>query len=258
MSVLSQNEQQRYHRHLLLDEIGEAGQIKIKQAKVLVVGAGGLGCPVIQYLCTTGVGLITIVDDDVVDMSNLQRQVFYGVNDLGKHKAIIATSLMRQRNSSIQVEQVVARITYKNARKWVKEHDVIMDCTDNLQARYVLSDACVLEGKPLVHSSVYKTQGQLSVFNYENGPSYRCLFPKPSTENLVDMPTLGIYSVLPGIMGLMQANETLKIIVGMGQVLSGKMLIYDSLNQGLNYIKIARDPKSFDLAELSLLFENHE
>ncbi len=245
MSILTESEKLRYHRHILLEEVGEIGQEKIKMAKILVVGAGGLGCPVIQYLTATGIGHLTIMDDEVVDISNLQRQVFYGINDLGKHKAIVATALMKAMNKSVDIEQIIARASYKNALELVANYDLVLDCTDNLQARYVLSDACVLNDKPLVHASVYKTQGQLSVFNYQQGPSYRCLFPKPEDENLEGGPTLGIYSVLPGIMGLMQVNEALKIILGIGEVLSGKMLVYDSINQRFNFLGIQKDPANF-------------
>lgn len=245
MSILSQQERLRYQRHLILESIGEEGQEKIKMASVLIVGAGGLGCPTIQYLTTTGIGSLTIADDDVVDMSNLQRQVFYGIKDLGKHKAIVATALMRQTNSNVDIQQIVARVNYKNARALVAKHDVIVDCTDNLTARYVLNDACILENKPLVHASVYKTQGQISVFNYQNGPSYRCLFPSEDGEKLADSSVIGIYSILPGILGLMQANEVIKIVTNSGQVISGKLLIYDVFNQVFNFIGIDKNPDNF-------------
>lgn len=245
MSILSDSEKSRYHRHIILEEVGESGQEKIKMARILVVGAGGLGCPAIQYLTATGIGHLTIMDDDVVDISNLQRQVFYGVKDLGKHKAIVATALMKAMNHTVDIEQVVIRASYNNALDIVAKHDLVLDCTDNFQARYVLSDACVLNNKPLVHASVYKIQGQLSVFNYQGGPSYRCLFPQPENENLEQSPLLGIYSILPGIMGLMQANEALKIILGTGQVMSGQMLIYSVMSQQFNFLRIKKNPNNF-------------
>jgi len=245
MSILSDSEKLRYHRHLLLEELGEEGQEKIKMAKVLVVGAGGLGCPLIQYLTATGIGHLTIMDDDVVDISNLQRQVLYGVKDLGKHKAIAAAALMKTMNPSVNIEQLVARATYNNALDIVEQHDLVLDCTDNQFSRYVLSDACVLKNKPLVHASVYKTQGQLSVFNYMGGPSYRCLFPQSEDENHEQSSLLGIYSILPGLMGLMQANEALKIVIGQGQVLSGQMLIYSVMNQQFNFLRIKKNPNNF-------------
>ena len=245
MSTLSPAEKLRYNRHLILDEIGESGQQKIKEARVLVVGAGGLGCPVIQYLTSTGVGQISIADDDVVDMSNLQRQVFYGINDLGKHKSIIATQKMRATNTHIQVNELVCRVTYQNVRRLVAAHDIVLDCTDNLDARYVLNDGCILENRPLVHASVFKTQEQLSVFNYAGGPSYRCMFPRPQGEVQSGGEVLGIYSVLPGILGLMQANETIKIIVGLGEVISGKVLIYSALTNETRLFGIQKNPHNF-------------
>ena len=212
MANLSENEKSRYHRHLILSEIGEKGQEKIKGSKILVVGAGGLGCPVLQYLTAAGVGSIGIMDDDKVDISNLQRQVFYGMNELGKHKAIVAAHLMKEMNSNVDFKILNIRITYGNALEIVKDFDVIVDCTDNIKARYVLNDAAVISGKPLVHASVFKYQGQLSVFNYQDGPSYRCIFPFPLNPGEEDIGILGIYSVAPGIIGLMQANEVLKIV----------------------------------------------
>jgi molybdopterin/thiamine biosynthesis adenylyltransferase len=245
MSILSSSEKLRYHRHLILDDIGEYGQERIKTSKVLVVGAGGLGCPTIQYLVSTGIGFLTIADDDVIDVSNLQRQVFYGINDLGKHKAIIATAMMQKTNSNVKINKIVTRVSYKNARKLVADHDVVVDCTDNLMARYVLNDACILEDKPLVHASVFKTQGVLSVFNYNGGPSYRCLFPYPDNEEVMNHPILGIYSILPGIIGLMQANEVIKIITGSGSVLSGRLMFYNAMNQDFNFIGITKNPDNF-------------
>jgi len=229
----------------MLESIGEEGQEKIRNSRVLIVGAGGLGCPTIQYLTTTGIGALTIADDDVVDMSNLQRQVFYGIKDLGKHKAIVATALMRQTNPNVDIQQIVARVSYNNARELVAKHDVIVDCTDNQIARYVLNDACILENKPLVHASVFKTQGQISVFNYQDGPSYRCLFPSEAGEAFAESAVLGIYSILPGILGLMQANEVIKIVTNSGQIISGKLLIYDAFNQVFNFVGIDKNPDNF-------------
>lgn len=250
MTKLSAIEKQRYHRHLILEEIGEHGQEKIKASRVLVVGAGGLGCPAIQYLTAAGVGQITIMDDDIIDVSNLQRQVFYGTKDIGKHKAIVASALMSKMNKQVNIDKLVIRASYKNARSIIRNFDLVLDCTDNLKARYVLNDACILEDKPLVHASVYKTQGQLSVFNYRGGPSYRCLFPEPEGVKLENSATLGIYSILPGIFGLLQANEALKILIGMGKVQSGQMLIFKTLNQQYYQVKIKRNPENFDREKL--------
>ena len=256
MTVLTRNEKSRYHRHLILDSIGEAGQEKIKNASVLVIGAGGLGCPVLQYLTATGAGRIGVMDDDKVDISNLQRQVFYGMNDLGKHKAIVATSQMKKMNSNVDFDLFSIRITYDNALDFAAKFDVLVDCTDNLAARYVLSDAAVLTGKPLVHASVYKCQGQVSVFAYKDGPSYRCLFPNQNANQKERSEVLGIYSITPGIIGLIQANEVIKIITGAGDVLSGKLVIYNALTNQFNYINIARDESNFNKNDLIKLFKN--
>ncbi|MCD6345856.1 MAG: HesA/MoeB/ThiF family protein [Bacteroidales bacterium] len=250
MTKLSTIEKQRYHRHLILEEIGEKGQEKLKASRVLIVGAGGLGCPAIQYLTAAGVGQLTIMDDDTVDVSNLQRQVFYGTKDIGKHKAIVASALMSIMNKQVSVDKLVIRASYKNACSIIRNFDLVLDCTDNLKARYVLNDACILEDKPLVHASVYKTQGQMSVFNYQGGPSYRCLFPEPDDLNNDNRAVLGIYSIPPGIFGLLQANEALKIIMGIGRVQSGKLLIFNTFNQKFHQLKIKRKPEHFDKEKL--------
>ena len=256
MSGLTSNERSRYHRHLILDEIGEKGQNRIKTARVLVVGAGGLGCPVLQYLTATGVGSIGVMDDDRVDISNLQRQVFYGMNDLGKHKAIVATSRMRKMNSNVDFKVYSIRITYKNALDIVSEYDVLVDCTDNKKARYVLSDVSVLTGIPLVHASVYKYEGQVGVFGYKNGPSYRCLFPDRDRDKEENNEITGIYSIIPGIIGLIQANEVIKIITGIGNVMAGKLWIYNALTNQSNNINIDRNDNNFNKKDLLKLFTN--
>lgn len=241
---------------MILSEIGELGQEKIKNSRVLVVGAGGLGCPVLQYLTATGVGKIGVMDNDTVDISNLQRQVFYGMNDLGKHKAIVATARMKRMNSNVDFDLLNIRISYKNAMEIVDNYDVLVDCTDNLKARYVLSDAAILSGKPLVHASVYKYQGQMSVFGYKNGPSYRCIFPSPDLEHYDEAGMLGIYSIAPGIIGMLQANEVIKIITGAGDVLSGKLLLYNALTNQFNKLNITRDENNFIRENLLNLFAN--
>lgn len=255
MAKLTENEKSRYHRHLILSDIGEVGQEKIKNCSVLVAGAGGLGCPVLQYLTAAGVGRIGVMDDDTVDISNLQRQVFYGMKDLGKHKAIVAAQLMKKMNRNVNFDLINIRINYSNALEIAKDYDILVDCTDNIQARYVLNDTSIVTGLPLVHASVFKYQGQLSVFGYENGPSYRCLFPKEKDEESPHPETLGIYSVLPGIIGLMQANEVLKIISGAGDVLSGRLLVFNAFSNQWNSLKISRQEKNFDKNEILKNFE---
>ena len=241
----------------MLDDIGEKGQEKLKSSRVLVVGVGGLGCPAIQYFTATGVGHLTIMDDDRIDFSNLQRQVFYGIDDVGKHKAIVACSLMTKMNPLVKIKRLVIRANYNNILAIIKDFDVVLDCTDNLKARYVLNDACIMADKPLVHASVFKTIGQMSVFNYKGGPSYRCLFPEPEGVILDESQTLGIYSMLPGIFGLLQANEALKILLDVGTVQSGHLLIFNTFNQQYNQLKIKRNPDNFNKETLAVSFSNN-
>lgn len=252
--VLSDPEKLRYNRHLLLEEIGEAGQTRIRNASVLVVGAGGLGCPVIQFLTAAGAGKIGIVDNDQVEISNLQRQVFYGFNDIGKLKSIVASTRMKRMNSFVDLEMINRRLNAQNAVEIIDGYDVIMDCTDNLESRYVISDACILQDKPMVHAAVHKYQGQVSVFNYRGGPSYRCLHPETVPASSVPRPILGIYSVIPGIIGLMQVNEALKVITGAGEVLSGKLLLYNALYTQFHEFDIVRNPDNFDRKTIQARF----
>lgn len=255
MKSLSDPEKLRYHRHLLLDEIGEAGQTRISNARFLVIGAGGLGCPAIQYLTAAGAGTIGIVDNDQIEISNLQRQVFYGFNDIGKLKSIVASTRMKRMNSFVDLDMINQRVTAGNALRIIGAYDVILDCTDNLESRYVINDACILLDKPMVHAAVHKYQGQISVFNYRNGPSYRCLHPENTQQAMESQPVLGIYSVIPGILGLMQVNEALKIVTGAGETLSGKLLIYNALNLQFFYLDIERNPENFNLDTLRSRFQ---
>ncbi len=196
------------------------------------------------------------MDNDIVDISNLQRQVFYGMNDLGKHKAIVAAQKMKNMNSNVDFDVINIRMNYSNALQIADEYDVIVDCTDNLKARYVLNDAAIILNKPLVHASVYKYQGQVSVFSYQDGPSYRCVFPDPDEDIPDSSETLGIYSIIPGIIGLIQANEVLKLITGAGKILSGKLLIYNAFTNEFCSIVVARDESNFKIDELKKLFAN--
>jgi sulfur-carrier protein adenylyltransferase/sulfurtransferase len=244
-TLLSDPEKLRYHRHLILEEIGEAGQTLLRNTRFLVIGAGGLGCPVIQYLTAAGAGVIGIVDNDEIEISNLQRQVFYGFNDIGKLKSIVASTRMKRMNSFVDLVMINRRLAVQNALEIIGDYDVVLDCTDNLESRYVINDACIILGKPMVHAAIHKFQGQLSVFNYNNGPSYRCLYPESTQPKQYAGPALGIYSIIPGIIGLMQANEALKIVTGAGDVLSGKLLIYNALNTKFLFIDINRNPDNF-------------
>ena len=233
---------ERYQRHIQLAAIGEAGQTKLAAARVLVVGAGGLGCPILQYLTACGVGRIGIVDFDTVSLSNLHRQILYTEADVGKNKAQCAARRLSSMNSETRINVYPYGLTAENALDVVREYDLVVDGTDNFVTRYLLNDAVVLLDKPLVFGALYKFEGQVSVFNYENGPTYRCLFPDPPAKN--DVPNcndIGVLGVLPGIIGLLQALEVIKIITGTGEVLSGRVLHYDTLTHRQRIFKLKRN-----------------
>ncbi len=231
----------RYNRHIILSEIGQQGQDKLSNAKVLVIGAGGLGCPVLQYLTGAGIGTIGIIDFDVVSESNLQRQVLFGTSVLGINKAIAAKKRLEDLNNTITINTYPEKLTHKNAIALFKNYDIIVDGTDNFETRYLVNDASILAEKPLVYGGIYKFEGQVSVFNYNNGPSYRCLFPTPPEKGSVpNCSEIGVLGVLPGIIGTMQANEVLKIILELGNVLSGKVLYYNALTAETTSLKISK------------------
>jgi adenylyltransferase/sulfurtransferase len=228
--VLTENDKQRYLRHILLKEIGKEGQLKLKKAKVLVIGAGGLGCPVLQYLAAAGVGKIGIIDNDIVDISNLQRQVLFLEKNVGQPKVLAAKTRLQEMNSSIQIDTHNKRLGVENAEELFSQYDLIVEGSDNFTTKYLANDAAVLTGKPLVFGSIFKFEGQVTVFNYQNGPTYRCLFP--DFGNPEDMPNcneVGVLGILPGIIGSLQANEVIKIILGIGNVLSGKLFLLNAL-----------------------------
>ncbi len=229
----------RYNRHIILSEIGQEGQDKISKAKVLVIGAGGLGCPVLQYLTAAGVGTIGIIDFDTVELSNLQRQVLFGTSSIGKNKAIAAKERLEDLNTDISIVAYPEILTYQNAIALFNQYDIIVDGSDNFETRYLVNDACIITNKPLVFGAIYKFEGQVSVFNYQNGPSYRCLFPDPPQKDAVpNCSDIGVLGVLPGIIGSMQANEVLKLILDLGNVLSGKLLCYNALTSATSTLKI--------------------
>ncbi|MFD1613796.1 molybdopterin-synthase adenylyltransferase MoeB [Gelatiniphilus marinus] len=237
----------RYNRHIILSEIGQTGQNKISNAKVLVIGAGGLGCPVLQYLTAAGVGTIGIIDFDVVELSNLQRQVLFGKSSLGKNKAMVAKQRLEDLNDSISIISYAEKLTHQNAINLFNQYDIIVDGTDNFETRYLVNDACIITNKPLVFGAIYKFEGQVSVFNYNNGPSYRCLFPNPPKKDAVpNCSEIGVLGVLPGIIGSMEANEVLKIILNLGDVLSGKLLCYNAQTSKTSILKINRNEKSIN------------
>lgn len=237
----------RYSRHILLPEIGEEGQLKLSQAKVLVIGAGGLGCPALQYLTAAGIGTLGIIDFDTVEESNLQRQILFGTASLGKNKALAAKERLHDLNPLITINTYPYKLTVKNALTLFADYDIIVDGTDNFSTRYLVNDACLILKKPLIYGAIYKFEGQLAVFNYENGPSYRCLFPNPPKPG--DVPScdeIGVLGVLPGMIGAMQANEVLKIILGLGDILSEKLFIYNALTAQSTTISIRREEKEID------------
>jgi len=231
----------RYNRHTILSEIGQKGQDKFSNAKVLVVGAGGLGCPTLQYLTAAGIGTIGIIDFDIVEESNLQRQVLFGTSSLGKNKAIAAKERLIDLNNTISIHAYSKKLTHKNALTLFEDYDIIVDGTDNFATRYLINDASIISNKPLVYGAIYKFEGQVSVFNYKDGPSYRCLFSTPPKKDTIpNCSEIGVLGVLPGIIGSMQANEVLKIILGLGNILSGKLLCYNALTTQTTTLTINR------------------
>ncbi len=226
----SQEENERYQRHFSLPQVGREGQAKLKRAKLLIVGAGGLGCPAALYLAAAGVGEISLVDFDQVKLSNLQRQILFSTDRLGSLKVDVAKSSLEQLNPSIKINAIPLKLTKSNAAELIEAHDFIIDGTDNFEARYLINDFCVANKKPLVFGAIYRFDGQVSVFNFEGGPCYRCLYPKaPLLEAVSNCSEAGVLGILPGIIGSLMANEALKLILGIGQIASGRVLLFDSL-----------------------------
>jgi len=241
---LSGAEVQRYSRHLIMPEVGMDGQRKLKAARVLCVGAGGLGSPASMYLAAAGVGTLGLVDFDVVDVSNLHRQVIYGVSDVGRRKLEAARARLTDMNPDLNVVMHETALTSKNALEIMRDYDIVVDGTDNFQTRYLVNDACVLLGKPNVYGSIFKFDGQASVFAVKGGPCYRCLFPEPPPPGLVpSCAEGGVLGVLPGIIGVIQATEAVKLILGAGESLVGRLLLYDALTMQFRQLKLRRDPE---------------
>ncbi len=244
----SPEELTRYNRHVILPQFGMEGQKKLKASKVLVVGSGGLGSPLLLYLAAAGVGNIGIIDFDVVDESNLQRQVLFDATDIGKPKAKMAAEKIKLLNPHINVTTYNEQLTSTNALDIIKDYDIVADGTDNFPARYLINDACVLSSKPYVYGSVFQFEGQVSLFNYKNpngeiGPNYRDLYPSPPPRELIpDCALGGVLGVLPGIIGSMQALEIIKVLTGIGENLSGKFLVFDALSLSWKSFFIKRDP----------------
>lgn len=237
----------RYNRHIILSGVGQQGQDKLSKAKVLVIGAGGLGCPVLQYLTAAGIGALGIIDFDVVEESNLQRQILFGTSSLGQSKALAAKQRLEDLNPTIDIIAIPYSLNSENALELFQQYDIIVDGSDNFSTRYLVNDAAILSNKPFVYGAIYKFEGQVSVFNYDNGPSYRCLFPNtPKKGSVANCSEVGVLGVLPGIIGTMMANEVLKIILGFKHVLSGKLLCYNSITADISTLKINRNQSEFD------------
>ncbi len=251
--LLSQREIRRYSRQIMIPEIGIEGQEKLRMAKILVVGAGGLGCPVLQYLTAAGIGKVAITEFDKVDETNLQRQVLYGTSDVGKLKSIIAKERLEHLNANGEFEIINIRLDASNALSIIADYDLIVDATDNLETRYVLNDSCVILNKPMVHGSIYKYEGMVSVFNYLGGSTYRCFNPSGISDSYKNPRPVqvGLLGVLPGITGTLMANEVIKIITGTGEVLSGKILMINIFNNTFKTFTLNNIPENHNINIIS-------
>ena len=240
---LSKEEVLRYSRHLIMPEVGLEGQLKLKRARVLLIGTGGLGAPLGLYLAAAGVGHLGLVDFDVVDFSNLQRQVTFSTGDVGKPKTEAAKARLSGINPTIEIEAFETRLTSENALEMFRDFDVIVDGTDNFPTRFLVNDACLLLGKPNVYGSIFRFEGQATVFGYPGGPCYRCLYPEPPPPGLVpSCAEGGVLGVLPGIVGSIQAMETIKLILGVGEPLVGRLLLFDALAMRFRELKLRKNP----------------
>lgn len=248
---LTINEINRYSRQIRLAEVGTEGQKKIKGTSVLVVGAGALGCPVLQYLTTAGIGTLGIADNDWVDESNLNRQVLYSLKDIARPKPLAAKEKLRLLNPEVTFKMHFIRLDKESALKIISQYDIVVDCTDNFASRYLINDACVILKKPLVYGAIHKFSGQVMVLNYQNGPTLRCLYPDP--PHPLEVPSCEEYGVIgsvPGIIGSLQATEVFKIILGLEGVLSGKLFIIDALNFNTCISSFERNPVLSEITEL--------
>src|SRR5450755_2954132 len=242
--TLSKEEILRYSRHLIMPEVGMEGQLKLKSAKVALIGTGGLGAPLGMYLAAAGIGRIGLVDFDVVDFTNLQRQVIHGTKDVGKKKLDSAIETMSDINPFVKLDRHEVALTGENALEILKDYDLVVDGTDNFPTRYLVNDACVILGKPNVYGSIFRFEGQASVFGYPGGPCYRCLYPEPPPPGLVpSCAEGGVLGVLPGIVGSIQAAETLKLIIGKGDSLVGRLMLFDALAMRFRELKLRKNPE---------------
>jgi adenylyltransferase/sulfurtransferase len=242
-AALTPEEMGRYSRHLILPEVGEAGQLKLKAARVLCVGAGGLGAPLTMYLAAAGVGTLGIVDFDVVEASNLHRQVIHGTGDVGRAKLDSAEDSLKAINPNVKIVKFPTRLSSENALGIFKDFDIVADGTDNFPTRYLVNDACVLSGIPNVYASIFRFEGQASVFSAEAGPCYRCLYPEPPPPGLVpSCAEGGVLGILPGLLGIIQATEVIKLILGQGEPLVGRLLLVDTLGMRFRELKLRKNP----------------
>lgn len=243
MSDLNDMEYKRYARHIVMSEIGTAGQEKLLRSRVLVVGAGGLGSPIALYLAAAGVGNIGIMDGDYVEVSNLQRQIIHSVTTLGKPKVESAKDRIFDLNPEVRVEAIQERMNEQNAKSYIEKYDVVVDATDNLNSRYIMNRACKEVGVPYVYGAVGKFEGQVSVFCHEDGPCYACAYPEAPPEGVLKTTAeTGILGVLPGVIGTLQANEVLKLLLNFGTVLKGTILFYDSMSSSFRKLSVRKDP----------------
>ncbi len=240
--ALSKQEVLRYSRHLIMPEVGMDGQLKLKKAKVLMIGSGGLGAPLGLYLAAAGVGRLGIVDFDTVDFTNLQRQVVFGTSDVGRKKLEAARERLSNLNPEIRIDTFETRLSSENALDILRDYDIVVDGTDNFPTRYLVNDACILLGKPNVYGSIFRFEGQASIFGYPGGPCYRCLYPEPPPPGLVpSCAEGGVLGVLPGIIGCIQAMETIKLILGKGDSLVGRLLLFDALGMRFRELKLRKN-----------------
>jgi sulfur-carrier protein adenylyltransferase/sulfurtransferase len=242
MIDLNKDEILRYSRHLIMPEVGMEGQLKLKRARVLCVGAGGLGSPVAMYLAAAGVGTLGIVDFDIVDFTNLQRQILHGTEDVGRKKLDSAAETIAAINPNVEIRKFETRLTSRNALEIMRDFDIVVDGTDNFATRYLVNDACVLLGKPNVYGSIFRFEGQASVFATKDGPCYRCLYPEPPPPGVVpSCAEGGVLGILPGLVGVIQATETIKLILGTGNSLVGRLLLVDALAMRFRELKLKKN-----------------
>ena len=243
MPELTRDEILRYSRHLIMPEVTLTGQVRLKRAKVLCVGAGGLGSPLTLYLAAAGVGTIGVVEYDTVDLTNIQRQILYGTGDVGRPKLEAASERLRDLNPSIEIVPHAARLTSENVMEIVAPYDIVADGTDNFPTRYLVNDACAIAGKPNVYASIFRFDGQITVFDARRGPCYRCLFPEPPPPGMVpSCAEGGVLGVLPGIVGSLQALEVLKLVLGKGEPLIGRLILFDALGFTFHEVAVKKDP----------------